>query len=116
MVSLASVAGTLENLRPWKPGQSGNPAGRPKGAAKAARDACGGDPTKLAELLYSVALDESQRMGDRLKAAAELWDRGWGKAPAFAAIEGADPLEVDDLTREIAAIADELTKRREAAA
>ena len=25
-----TVAGRIENLRPWKPGQSGNPGGRPK--------------------------------------------------------------------------------------
>lgn len=26
------MAGRTENLKPWKPGQSGNPAGRPKGS------------------------------------------------------------------------------------
>lgn len=25
------MAGRIENLKPWKPGQSGNPGGRPKG-------------------------------------------------------------------------------------
>lgn len=25
------MAGKIENLKPWKPGQSGNPSGRPKG-------------------------------------------------------------------------------------
>ena len=39
-----------------------------------------------------------------------------GKAASFAAIEGADPLEIDDITREVAAIFDEMRERRERAA
>ena len=35
--------------RGFMPGKSGNPSGRPKGIAKAVREACGGDPTMLVE-------------------------------------------------------------------
>jgi hypothetical protein len=44
----------------------------------------------------------------------ELLDCGWGKAAAFASIEASDPLELDDIAREIPVIADELRARREA--
>jgi len=37
-----------------------------------------------------------------------------GKAPAFAAIETADPLELGEIAREIQGIADELAARRDA--
>ena len=30
MLLRQTVEGRIENLRPWKPGQSGNPGGRPK--------------------------------------------------------------------------------------
>jgi len=29
-ITEGAVAGRVENLKPWKPGQSGNPSGRPK--------------------------------------------------------------------------------------
>ena len=47
-------------------------------------------------------------------ATRELFDRGWGKAPAFAAMEADDPLELSEIAREIQTIADELAARREA--
>ena len=106
---------TVENLRPWKPGQSGNPSGRPKGIAKAFREAVK-DPAELAALLLEIAQDERQKTSDRIAAMRELLDRGYGKAASFAAIEGADPLEIDDITREVAAIFDEMRERREKAA
>jgi hypothetical protein len=41
--------------RPTRPGQSGNPGGRPKGLAKAVRDASGGDPRMFVEGLLEIA-------------------------------------------------------------
>ena len=105
---------SLANLRPFKPGQSGNPQGRPKGAARVAREVCGGTPAGLARVLASIADDEKARPQDRIMAARELWDRGWGKAAAFAAIEGADPLELDEVAAEIHAIADALRAKNAA--
>jgi hypothetical protein len=34
------VAGRIENLKPWKPGESGNPGGRPKTKAITAELQC----------------------------------------------------------------------------
>ena len=44
----------------------------------------------------------------------ELFDRGWSKPAAFAAMEDGDPLplELSDVAREIQQIADELAARR----
>ena len=52
---MSTVENNHETTRPggitgngFKPGQSGNPGGRPKGIAKTVRDACGGSPLRLA--------------------------------------------------------------------
>ena len=98
----------------FKPGQSGNPGGRPKGIAKTVRDMCGGSPLRLAQVLLEIAENPKAHHRDRVAATRELLDRGWGKAPAFAAMETADPLELGEIAREIQGIADELAARREA--
>jgi hypothetical protein len=85
----------LEQYR-WKAGQSGNPSGAKKGIARASREIVGEDGHKLAELWWSIASDETRRDSDRLEASRLLAERGWGKAPAFAAMEG-DPLGFEDL-------------------
>ena len=51
---------------------------------------------------------------ERVAIVRELLDRGYGKAPAFAAIEGGDPLELSAIAAEIQGIADELAARRDA--
>jgi hypothetical protein len=100
-------------LRPFKPGQSGNPSGRPKGAAKAFREAMP-DPTLAAQGLLELAQDPDVRPADRISAWNSLLDRGYGKAASFAAIEGADPLEQDEVAAEIRSIAAQLEADRAA--
>ena len=104
--------GTVRNLRPWKPGQSGNPGGRPKGVAKTVREVCGGTPLLLAQVLLEIALDPKARDRDRIAAARELLDRGWGKAVGFADVESADPLEQDEVAAKIRSIAEALKQER----
>jgi hypothetical protein len=98
----------------FMPGQSGNPGGRPKGLAKTVREVCGGSPLRLAQGLLEIAENPKARERDRIAAYRELLDRRWGKAPAFAAMEAGDPLELGPVAREIQQIADELRARREA--
>lgn len=109
---------SLANLRPFKPGQSGNPGGRPKGITAATRErieARGGP-----EMIVNALLDQLDRPNIKpmevVAIARELADRGWGKAPAFAAMEGGDPLELTETQEFMGRILDELAERREARA
>lgn len=93
--------------RPFRPGQSGNPSGRPKGLASATRDVLkqavedGEDSAlALARFWASVMSDPAAKMEHRLEASRLLADRGWGKAPQFAPIEDADPLERRDVSED----------------
>jgi hypothetical protein len=75
----------------WKPGKSGNPGGRIKGAERIARDAAearsytdaeGNTHTGLSALvacLIDIAFDKNEAARDRIVAASSAADRGWGK-------------------------------------
>ena len=87
------------NLSPWKPGQSGNPSGRPKGT----RDLAGyvlettDGGKELVDALVSIARgvmpnvavqegsrprkNQQVRPADQLKAIEMLLDRGFGRSP-----------------------------------
>lgn len=70
------MSGNPNNLRPpWKPGESGNPGGRPKGYT-AFRKLCRSHTTKALDALVD-ALDTE---GERVAAAKVLLEFGWGKA------------------------------------
>lgn len=70
---------SIDNLKPWKPGQSGNPGGRPKGIAARARE----HTDKAIEVLVDGMADEDPRV--RVVAAKEILDRGYGKPVAMTA-------------------------------
>lgn len=77
----------------FKPGQSGNPGGRPKGQAlvSSIRAKVGDGGEKLVEALYAIAFAKQEdierifgakaTLRDRLSAVQELADRGFGKVP-----------------------------------
>jgi len=87
------------NLSPWKPGQSGNPSGRPRGTRDLAgyvlESTNGGE--ELVDALVSIARgvmpsvpvqkgsrprkDQQVRPADQLKAIEMLLDRGFGRSP-----------------------------------
>jgi hypothetical protein len=86
--------------------------GRKKGLARQIRDMVGDDPARVANVLFDILEDTTARNADRINAAREILDRGWGKAPTHAPIEGGDPLEANELDRAIRDIADQLVARR----
>ena len=96
---MATANSPENNLSPWKPGQSGNPSGRPKGT----RDLAGyvlettDGGRELVDALVSIARgvmpnvavqedtrprkDQQVRPADQLKAIEMLLDRGFGRSP-----------------------------------
>ena len=70
-----TVAGRIENLKPWKPGQSGNPGGRPKNdvASEIAKAAFSQNP----ELIYRAFIEALKKGNAR--AFQVLADRAYGK-------------------------------------
>jgi hypothetical protein len=78
------VAGRVENLKPWKPGESGNPGGRPRTKPITEelqrlldQEAPKGDGATWAEVI-ALALLLKARTGD-VRAIAELTSRIEGK-------------------------------------
>ena len=96
--------------RPFQPGQSGNPGGRPKGIAAIAR----AHTDKAVDVLVKAMDDDDARV--RVAAAKEVLDRGYGKAPVFTAdLTGKlDDLDDDALDAALAAIGDAIRAGNEA--
>ncbi|MCR4338788.1 MAG: DUF5681 domain-containing protein [Gemmatimonadaceae bacterium] len=116
--------GRAENLNPWKPGQSGNPGGRPKGLARQVRELVGNDGKRLAEFHLAVATLDVELLAaanvtakqvtvrDRQTSVAWLAERGWGKPATFAPVEEGDPLELSNVAVAIDKVVDELAGKR----
>lgn len=65
-------------LRPWQPGQSGNPSGTPKATRAALRLAKAAAPDAM-RLLIAMMNDPAEDSRARLVAAAHVLDRAMGK-------------------------------------
>ncbi len=70
--------GKTENLRPFKPGQSGNPSGRPKMPEDLKKLAQAKAPEALKIAVTLMGKADSDRV--RLAAAQEVMDRAYGRA------------------------------------
>ena len=73
---------SLITERPWlfRPGESGNPGGRPKGLGALVR-AQTGEGAELVAFMLRVLRGRRQPLRLRMEAAAWLADRGFGKVP-----------------------------------
>lgn len=63
----------------FKPGQSGNPGGKPKGVLRQIRELHGNDAVKIVGELVKMALDENLDPKHRIAASKEALDRIIGK-------------------------------------
>ena len=97
----------------FKPGQSGNPSGKPKSFARKIREQTK-DGEELVEYALGVWRNQKLTLRDRWPAFVWLTEYAYGKAPSFAPIEDGDPLELDGYDREIEKLMDELAARRKA--
>ena len=94
--------GKIENLKPWKPGQSGNPGGRPKRRLldEALEDLLGSNDSQAARDV-AVTLLKKARKGD-IRAIQLLAERTQGKPMRAIEISGPEggALVLDRMTDE----------------
>src|SRR5262245_25079110 len=92
--TLGSSARTVLG-RPWPPGVSGNPGGRPKGLAALVRQETA-EGEELVRFMLRVMRNRRQSMRVRMEAVAWLADRGFGKPMQQVEMSGAEagPLTV----------------------
>ena len=86
---------SLANLKPFQPGESGNPGGRKRSLERRVRELVGDDGDKIASFLLDVlngrgeTLDgQKRKLSDRLEAARILLERAWGSAPIALQTDG----------------------------
>lgn len=74
--------------RPFKPGESGNPAGRPRGLSEMRLAARVHTPEALTTLVR-IMRSRKANASARVRAVTELLDRAWGKPVQELAVQGA---------------------------
>lgn len=70
--------GTIANLKPFKPGQSGNPGGKPKGHEEL-RELARSYTVEAVKTLGTIMKNAKVAASSRVTAATVLLERGWGK-------------------------------------
>lgn len=78
---------TGKGLKPYQPGQSGNPGGRPKGLMPLIREMTA-DGVELVDFHLAMMRDPKNVPTDRLRAAQWLTERGFGKAVERVEVSG----------------------------
>lgn len=78
----------------FKPGESGNPGGRPK-AVEGVKELARLHTENAIAALVRVIEDKKANPSARVSAAVAILDRGWGKpVQAIAGANGEDPIEL----------------------
>lgn len=85
-----------KQLKPWKPGQSGNPAGRPKIEPRVRRYARRYD-RRMCRVLAELAMDAKVAPSERRRAAMDLIAVGSGRPALVQEIAGRDGAPVGPL-------------------
>jgi hypothetical protein len=101
----------------FRPGQSGNPGGRPK-ALHRLTDLAREHTEEAVETLVAIMRDKDASSTARTAAAAHLLDRGWGKAaqPVDLAGNGLERLSDDELAMLQAFVESQLVPEEDAPA
>lgn len=91
--------GNVANLRPpWKPGESGNPGGRPAGIRAKTRELIGESGEVALEILRCAMLRQPYQgkkvTKEQMMAAERLLDRGFGKPVVQTEVRQLQPLEI----------------------
>ena len=92
------------NLRPWQPGQSGNPGGTPTATREALRLAREASPAAM-RLLIAMMNDPTEDSRARIVAATHILDRALGKPKETQPGDAAKPDLAMMTDAELAAIA-----------
>ena len=77
----------IENLKPFKPGQSGNPNGRPVTPAHV-KEAFRAHTMEAKDTLLEIMRDKEAKSGDRVRAADIILNRAWGTPEQSVAVSG----------------------------
>lgn len=91
---MAARKGKPENLKPFKPGQSGNPGGRAKGIERRAREECGDDGDLLIRFWRSLMDDASEKTADRIRCSELLAERGFGRPAQKLTVNDSEPITI----------------------
>src|SRR5262245_43973123 len=88
----ASAVASERPTHLFKPGQSGNPTGRPLGHRRLLKEKYGDDGAKLIERLEALSTDS--KTPRKLKAEIDMWlfEQMFGRAPAMVGVEGGPSL------------------------
>lgn len=81
-------------IKPWQPGQSGNPRGRPHGM-KQVREYCRNRSMEAATALCDMAADPGEDGRVRVVAAQTVLTWAWGKPPDYDPREDRPQLTID---------------------
>ena len=98
-----------DNLKPFQPGQSGNPGGRPR-LPDDVKQLARGYTSEAIETLAAVMRNDEAPAAARVSAASTILDRAWGKPPQHITTENLESLSDDDLRAELAAAVTELRR------
>ncbi|MCJ2101973.1 DUF5681 domain-containing protein [Methylobacterium sp. E-046] len=95
------------NLKPFAPGQSGNPGGRPR-LPDDVKALARGYTREAIETAAEIMRDPEETGTARMSAINTILDRGWGKAPQHVTVDSLEGMSDAELRAELLATVAEL--------